>query len=105
MNDFSKIISKAKELEANMKESREKIRKITAEGVSGGDKVKIVLNGDNEIIDIKISKDLYDENISILEDLIKAAHNNAKETLKNKTEEEITKLTGGLGIPGFKWPI
>ena len=105
MNDFSKIISKAKELEANMKESREKIRKITAEGVSGGDKVKIVLNGDNEIIDIKISKDLFDENISILEDLIKAAHNNAKETLKNKTEEEITKLTGGLGIPGFKWPI
>ena len=105
MNDFSKILSKAKELEANMKESREKIRKITAEGVSGGDKVKIVLNGDNEIIDIKISKDLYDENISILEDLIKAAHNNAKETLKNKTEEEITKLTGGLGIPGFKWPI
>ena len=105
MNDFSKILSKAKELEANMKESREKIRKITAQGVSGGDKVKIVLNGDNEIIDIKISKDLYDENISILEDLIKAAHNNAKETLKNKTEEEITKLTGGLGIPGFKWPI
>ena len=105
MNDFSKILNKAKELEANMKESREKIRKITAEGVSGGDKVKIVLNGDNEIIDIKISKDLYDENISILEDLIKAAHNNAKETLKNKTEEEITKLTGGLGIPGFKWPI
>ena len=105
MNDFSKILSKAKELEANMKESREKIRKITAQGVSGGDKVKIVLNGDNEIIDIKISKDLFDENISILEDLIKAAHNNAKETLKNKTEEEITKLTGGLGIPGFKWPI
>ena len=105
MNDFSKILNKAKELEANMKESREKIRKITAEGVSGGDKVKIVLNGDNEIIDIKISKDLCDENISILEDLIKAAHNNAKETLKNKTEEEITKLTGGLGIPGFKWPI
>lgn len=105
MNDFSKILNKAKELEANMKESRQKIRKITAEGVSGGNKVKIVLNGDNEIIDIKISKDLYDENISILEDLIKAAHNNAKETLKNKTEEEINKLTGGLGIPGFKWPI
>ena len=105
MNDFTKILNKAKELESNMKDSREKIKKITAEGVSGGDKVKIVLNGENEIIDIKISNEIYQENINILEDLIKAAHNNAKASLKNKTEEEIAKLTGGLGIPGFKWPM
>ena len=56
-------------------------------------------------IDIKISKEIYNENLNILEDLIKAAHNNAKASLKSKTEEEISKLTGGLGIPGFKWPI
>ena len=105
MNDFTKILNKAKELESNMKDSREKIKKITAEGVSGGDKVKITLNGENEIVDLKISKEIYDENINILEDLIKAAHNNARASLKNKTEEEIAKLTGGLGIPGFKWPI
>ncbi len=105
MNDFTKILNKAKELESNMKDSREKIKKITAEGVSGGDKVKIVLNGENEIVNIKISKEIYQENINILEDLIKAAHNNAKASLKNKTEEEIAKLTGGLGIPGFKWPM
>ena len=43
MNDFSKILNKAKELESNMKESREKIKKITAEGVSGGGNVKIYL--------------------------------------------------------------
>ena len=105
MNDFSKIINKAKELESNMKESRERIKKITAEGVSGGGNVKIILNGDNELIDIKISKEMYSENKNILEDLIKAAHNNAKASLKSKTDEEISKLTGGLGIPGFKWPI
>ena len=105
MNDFSKILNKAKELESNMKESREKIKKITAEGVSGCGNVKITLNGDNEIVDIKISKEIYNENLNILEDLIKAAHNNAKASLKSKTEEEISKLTGGFGIPGFKWPI
>ena len=52
-----KILNKAKELESNMKESREKIKKITAEGVSGGGNVKITLNGDNEIVEIKISKE------------------------------------------------
>ena len=98
-------LNKAKELESNMKESREKIKKITAEGVSGGGNVKITLNGDNEIVEIKISKEIYNENLNIIEDLIKAAHNNAKASLKSKTEEEISKLTGGLGIPGFKWPI
>ena len=41
----------------------------------------------------------------IIEDLITAAHNNAKEKLKTKTSEEISKATGGFGIPGFKWPL
>ena len=105
MTDFSKILNKAKELENNMKESQQRIKKIEAEGVSGGDKVKITLNGDNEIIKIIISPDILKEDISVLEDLICAAHNNAKETLKSKTAEEISKVTGEFGIPGFKWPV
>ena len=46
MNDFSKILSKAKEIEANMRKNQEKIKKIEADGVSGGDKVKIKINGE-----------------------------------------------------------
>ena len=42
---------------------------------------------------------------NIIEDLIKAAHNNAKSDLKTKTSEEISKTTSGFGIPGFKWPL
>ena len=105
MTDFSKILNKAKELENNMKESQQRIKKIEAEGVSGGDKVKITLNGNNEIVKISISPDILREDISVLEDLICAAHNNAKETLKSKTAEEISKVTGEFGIPGFKWPL
>ena len=105
MTDFKNILDKAKEFEKKIKDSQNKISQITAEGVSGGGNVKITLNGDNEIVEIKISKEIYNENLNILEDLIKAAHNNAKASLKSKTEEEISKLTGGLGIPGFKWPI
>ena len=105
MTDFSKILDKAKELEAKMKESQENIKKIRVEGVSGSNSVKIVLDGDGEMQKIEISDYILKENKSIIEDLIVAAHNNAKLQLKSKTSEEISKATGGFGIPGFKWPL
>tara|TARA_B100001057_G_C22800032_1_gene931169 strand:+ start:1253 stop:1570 length:318 start_codon:yes stop_codon:yes gene_type:complete len=105
MTDFTKIIDKAKELEAKMKESQKKIKNIKAEGVSGSNSVKVILDGDGEMQKIEISDEILKEGKSIVEDLIVAAHNNAKTQLKSKTTEEISKATGGLGIPGFKWPL
>jgi|TARA_B110000971_G_C19808622_1_gene407738 DNA-binding YbaB/EbfC family protein len=105
MTDFSKILDKAKELEAKMKESQDKIKNIRVEGVSGGNSVKIFLDGEGEMQKIEISDAILKEEKSIVEDLIVAAHNNAKTQLKSKTTEEISKATGGLGIPGFKWPL
>lgn len=105
MTDFSKILNKAKELETKMKESQEKIKNIEVEGTSGTNSVKVKLNGDGEMIELKISPETMREEKSIIEDLIVAAHNNAKVQLKSKTAEEISKATGGFGIPGFKWPI
>jgi len=105
MTDFKKILDKAKELEEQMKESQEKIKNIKVVGISGANSVKVTLNGDGEMIQIEISPETMKEEKSILEDLIIAAHNNAKVQLKSKTTEEISKATGGLGIPGFKWPI
>ena len=105
MTDFSKILDKAKELENKMKESQEKIKTIKAEGVSGSNSIKVTLNGDGEMTSIEISKDIMNEDKTVIEDLIIAAHHNAKEKLKSKTSEEISKVTGGFGIPGFKWPL
>ena len=105
MTDFSKILDKAKELEAKMKESQENIKKIRVEGISGSNSVKVILDGNGEMQKIEISDELLNEQKSIIEDLIIAAHNNAKTQLKNKTNEEISKATGGFGIPGFKWPF
>ena len=105
MTDFSKILDKAKELEIKMKESQEKIKNINATGISGGNSVKIILNGEGEIIEIYISPEILKEDKTIIEDLIKAAHNNAKSQLKSKTSEEISKAAGGFNIPGFKWPL
>ena len=54
---------------------------------------------------LKMDPNLKDGEISVIEDLIVAAHNNAKTQLKAKTSEEISKTTDGFGIPGFKWPL
>ena len=105
MTDFNKILEKAKELEAKMKESQENIKKIKVEGVSGSNSVKVIIDGDGEMQKIEISDDILKEKKSIIEDLIVAAHNNAKVKLKAKTNEEIYKSTSGFGIPGFKWPL
>jgi len=105
MTDFSKIIDKAKELEAKMKESQENIKKIKVEGISGSNSVKVILDGEGEMNKIEISDEIFSEDKTIVEDLIVAAHNDAKVKLKGKTAEEISKATGGFGIPGFKWPI
>ncbi len=105
MTDFTKILDKAKELESKMKESQKKIKEIKAEGVSGSNSVKVVLDGEGEMQSIKLSEEIMREDKTIIEDLIVAAHNSAKSQLKTKTTEEISKATGGLGIPGFKWPL
>jgi DNA-binding YbaB/EbfC family protein len=102
MTDFSKILDKAKELEAQMKISQEKIKDIRVEGLSGGNAVKVTLNGEGEMINVELSNDIIKEEKSVIEDLILAAHNNAKVLLKDKTSEEIAKVTSGFGIPGFK---
>ena len=105
MTDFNKILDKAKELELKMRESKENIKKIRVEGISGTNSVKVILDGEGEMQKVEISNEIIKEKKSIIEDLIVAAHNNAKAKLKAKTTEEISKVTGGLGIPGFKWPV
>ena len=105
MTDFTKILDKAKELEYKMKESQEKIKNIQIEGISGSNSVKVTLNGEHEMVKINLSDTLMNEDKVIIEDLIVAAHNNAKSELKSKASEEISNSTSGFGIPGFKWPL
>jgi DNA-binding YbaB/EbfC family protein len=102
MTDFNKILDKAKEIEAQMKISQEKIKDIRVEGISGANSVKVTLNGEGAMIKVELSKEIVKEEKAIIEDLIIAAHNNAKVLLKSKTSEEIAKVTTGFGIPGFK---
>ena len=74
-------------------------------GALKSNSVKITLDGEGEMQTIKLSDEIMKEEKTIIEDLIVAAHNSAKSQLKSKTTEEISKATGGFGIPGFKWPL
>ena len=105
MTDFNKILEKAKEIEKKMKESQENLKKIEVEGSSAGSSVKVILNGEGERIKILLNDSVLKEDKEIIQDLIVAAHNDAKAKLKLKTNEEISRATGGFGIPGFKWPM
>ena len=106
MTDFKDLLGQAKKMQEKMKETQEALKKIEVEGVSGGDAVKIVMDGEGELKKITFSDASHKESKEILEDLILAAHNDAKLKLKKKTSEEISKVTGGINLPpGFKLPF
>ena len=106
MADFNDLIGQAKKMQEKMKETQDNLKKIEVEGVSGGDAVKIIMNGEGELKKIIFNDTSYKETKEILEDLIVAAHHDAKLKLKKKTSEEIAKVTGGIALPpGFKLPF
>ena len=106
MTNFTDMLSKAKAMQDKMKEAQEQIKKIEVEGQAGGSLVKVILTGDYELKSITISEEAKKESQEIINDLIKAAYNNAKENLKKKSAEELSKVTGGLNLPlDFKLPF
>ena len=105
MTNFSDMLSKAKAMQDKMKEAQDKIKKIEVEGVSGGNLVKVILTGDYELKLIDISEKAQKEDLTIINDLIIAAYNNAKENLKKRSSEEISKITGNINLPfDIKFP-
>ena len=106
MPDFNDLISQAKKMQEKMKETQDMLKKIEVEWISGGNSVKVIMNGDGDLKKIFLDDSLLKESKEIIEDLIVAAHNNAKLELKKKTSEEIAKVTGGINLPpGFKLPF
>ena len=100
------MLSKAKAMQEKMKEAQDQIKKIEVQGVSGGNLVKVTLTGDYEIKSIEITDAAKKESQEIINDLIIAAYNNAKENLKKKSAEKLSKVTGGLNLPlDFKLPF
>lgn len=102
INPFD-LLKNFKDIQNNIGEMQSKLKDIKITGTAGGDMVKIDMNGAFEILNITISKEVVDPNdIEMLQDLVRAAFNNAIEKVKDKMKDEMKPLTGGLNIPpGF----
>ncbi len=94
MTNFSEMLSKAKVMQEKMKEAQDQIKKIEAEGKAGGNLVTVILTGDYELKKIIISEEAKKESHEIVNDLIIAAYNNARDNLKKKISRRACKGYG-----------
>ena len=107
MNNFNNMIKQAQDLQKKMAEAQEKVETLEAEGISGGGIVKITINGKNNVTSVNIDETAIDKNEKeILEDLIVAAINDARDKIQRKIADEMSSLTGGIKLPpGMKLPF
>lgn len=107
MNNFNNMIKQAQDLQKKMAEAQEKVETLEAEGISGGGIVKITINGKNNVTSVSIDETAIDKNEKeILEDLIVAAFNDARDKIQRKIADEMSSLTGGIKLPpGMKLPF
>ncbi|MGO8371977.1 YbaB/EbfC family nucleoid-associated protein [Rhizobium ruizarguesonis] len=107
MRDIMGMMGKVKEMQAKMEQMQAEIAELTAEGKAGGGLVTVLISGKGELKSLKIDPSLFKEDdVEILEDLIVAAHKDAKDKAEALTAEKTKALTAGLPIPpGFKLPF
>ncbi len=104
--DFGGMLKKAQEMQQKMMEAKASLKNIQVEGVASNGAVKVVLDGNYDMIKINIDPKLMTEEKEVLEDLIIIATNNAKKEIEARSSEEMSKVTGGLKLPpGFKLPF
>lgn len=107
MKDISQIMRQAQAMQAKINEAQKKLEAMEVEGSAGGGMVKVRISGKNALLSLNIDPSLLKpEEAEIVEDLIKAAHDDARRKLEETQSEEMKGLSGGLGIlPGFKMPF
>ncbi|HYM33261.1 MAG TPA: YbaB/EbfC family nucleoid-associated protein [Candidatus Cybelea sp.] len=107
MKNLGQMLKQAQEMQSRMAEMQSKLDAHEISGSSGGGMVHVTLNGKGEMRRIKMDPSLVDpKEVEMLEDLIVAAHQDAKSKLEAFLAEEMAKLTGGLKLPpGVKLPF
>lgn len=102
MKGMGKMMKQAQQLQAKMLKLQEEMASKTVETTSGGGMVKVVANGKQQLVSIQIEKEVIDpDDVEMLEDLVLAAVNDALIKSHEMVTQEMSKLTGGLNIPGL----
>ncbi|MFP3944996.1 MAG: YbaB/EbfC family nucleoid-associated protein [Alphaproteobacteria bacterium] len=107
MKKLGNMLKQAQELQEKMNEMQKQLEEMEVEGVSGGGMVRVMLSGKGEMKSVKVDPELVKpDDVEMLEDLIVAAHGDAKKRLEEKMTEEMSKLTGGIELPpGMQMPF
>lgn len=108
MKDLSEIMRQAQEMQARLAAAQAKMEQASAEGSAGAGLVTVQLKGKGELVGVKIDASLMKPGEEeIVEDLVKAAHADAKRKLEEAVGQAMQDVTGGLGglMPGFKLPF
>lgn len=107
MKDISQIMRQAQAMQAKIAEAQKKLEAMEVEGSSGGGMVKVRLSGKTALLAVTIDPSLLKpEEAEIVEDLIKAAHDDARRKLEEAQNEEMKGIGSGMGmLPGFKLPF
>ena len=96
------LMKQAQKMQQDHAKAQEELANLVVEGSSGGGMVKVKMNGRNQILSMKIDPEVVDpEDIEMLEDLIIAAVNEVQEKISDQSEDEMSKFTGGIKIPGL----
>ncbi len=102
MANFGNIIKQAQQMQAKMARLQEELAKRTVEASAGGGMVTAVVSGRNELVSLRIEKDVVNpDDVEMLQDLIVAAVNEGVRKAQEMATAEMSKLTGGLNIPGL----
>ena len=102
MRNMGKMMQQAQEMQAKMGKLQEDLAHREVEGTSGGGMVVVKMNGQQEVLAIRIESDVFDEgDKEMLEDLVVAAVNEARRLALELAREEMSKITGGLPLPGL----
>ncbi len=100
--NINKLMKQAQQMQAQMAKMQEELEDKTLEATAGGGVVKVVVNGRQEFLDIKIDPEAVDpDDVEMLEDLILAAVNEALRKVQDMINQEMGKITGGMNIPGM----
>lgn len=102
MANFGKLMKQAQEMQAKMAKLQEELAQMEFEVSSGGGMVKVRMNGQQEVLGIEIDDEVFkDGDKEMLEDLIVAAMNEARQKAMDITKEQMSSVTGGMNIPGM----
>ena len=102
MKGMGNMLKQAQQLQARMLRLQEEMAEKTVEATAGGGMIKVIANGRQQILSIQIEKEVVDpDDVEMLQDLVVAAVNDALQKSQEMVGAEMSKLTGGLNIPGL----